>query len=56
MNILQLVKQMDALSPRIQALLKESNRFKSNEGKNNESQFSRESFKGGLDLVTWNFV
>ncbi|TNN07874.1 Methionine-R-sulfoxide reductase B3 isoform 2 [Schistosoma japonicum] len=48
MNILQLVKQMDALSPRIQALLKESNRFKSNEGKNNESQFSRESLKARL--------
>ncbi|CAH8449196.1 unnamed protein product [Schistosoma turkestanicum] len=48
MNVLQLVKQMDTLSPRIQALLKESNRLRCNEDINNGSPFSRDSLKARL--------
>ncbi|CAH8449162.1 unnamed protein product [Schistosoma guineensis] len=48
MNVLQMVKQMDTLSPRIQALLKESNCFRCNEDANNESAFSRDALKARL--------
>ncbi|VDP23066.1 unnamed protein product [Schistosoma margrebowiei] len=48
MNVLQMVKQMDTLSPRIQALLKESNCFRCNEDANIESPFSREALKARL--------
>ncbi|CAI2723642.1 unnamed protein product [Schistosoma spindalis] len=48
MNVLQMVKQMDSLSPRIQALLKESNCFRCNEEANDESPFSRDALKARL--------
>ncbi|CAH8447011.1 unnamed protein product [Heterobilharzia americana] len=48
MNLLQLVQQVDKLSPRIQALLKESNQFKSNDNQTTGAIFSRDTLKTRL--------
>ncbi|CAH8831808.1 unnamed protein product [Trichobilharzia szidati] len=48
MNVLHLIKQANTLSPRIQALLKESNQIKSVEDKNTRTLFPRDVLKARL--------